>query len=39
MGLFPLIFWVCVVTDLVVPDVDIALGWYLLLIVLSALED
>lgn len=39
MSLFALIFWVCVVLDCVVPDVDIALGWYILFIVLAALED
>lgn len=39
MSLFALIFWICVVLDFFVPGVDIALGWYVLFIVLAALED
>ncbi|QXV71776.1 hypothetical protein psageK4_122 [Pseudomonas phage psageK4] len=33
------IFWLMVVLDFFVPGVNIALGWYLLLLVLIALED
>ncbi|QHZ60073.1 hypothetical protein PJKIFABJ_00137 [Pseudomonas phage PE09] len=39
MSTFALIFWVCVVLDCFVPGVDIAIGWYLLFIVLAGLEN
>lgn len=30
MNMFSVIFWSCVVADLVVPGVNIAIGWYVL---------
>lgn len=38
MNLFWLIFWVCVVIDCVVPGVNIALGWYILLGILGTMS-
>ncbi len=35
MNLFWLIFWVCVILDVVVPGVDIAGGWYFLWAILG----
>lgn len=39
MSMFALLFWVCVILDCFVPGVSIALGWYILLVVLAVLED
>ncbi|UAV89982.1 hypothetical protein REC_133 [Pseudomonas phage REC] len=39
MNIFWLIFWVCVVLDVVVPGVDIALGWYILWAFLGTISE
>jgi hypothetical protein len=39
MSMFALLFWICVIIDCAVPGVDISIGWYILLVVLAALED
>jgi hypothetical protein len=39
MNIFWLIFWVCVVLDVIVPGVDIALGWYILWALLGSISE
>lgn len=39
MNLFWFIFWACVVVDVLVPSVDVAIGWYVLWAGLGLLTD
>lgn len=39
MNIFWMIFWTCVVVDVLVPGVDVAMGWYILLGVLGLISE
>lgn len=39
MNAFWIIFWACIAVDVVVPGVDIALGWYFLWAILGLISE